>query len=157
MTSVSERDMEQNSPRVVVSALYEVISGPADEVRDWDRFRAMFIEGARIILASSRPDSDITVKTWSVEEFIREADRFYREEGFWEREISFRMERFGNISHIFSAYESFRGAREGEPVARGINSIQLLYDSGRWLIVSILFDHESRLNPIPDRYLRTPE
>jgi hypothetical protein len=150
-------DVEQGSPQEIVSALYEVISGPADEIRDWDRFRSMFIESARIILASSRPDSEVGLNSWSVEEFIEEADRFYREDGFWEREVSSRMEQFGKITHIFSTYESFRGTKGGAPVARGINSIQLLYDSGRWSIANILFDHESQLNPIPERYLSDTE
>ena len=34
----------------IIEALYDVISGPAGEARDWDRFRSLFIpEGARLI------------------------------------------------------------------------------------------------------------
>lgn len=35
------------SPAALANALYEVISGPADEPRDWDRFRDLFLPGAR--------------------------------------------------------------------------------------------------------------
>jgi hypothetical protein len=32
----------------LVSALYDVISGPAGKARDWDRFRALFLRGSMV-------------------------------------------------------------------------------------------------------------
>ena len=37
------------SPDAIMAATYEVISGPAGQQRDWDRFRSLFVPGARLI------------------------------------------------------------------------------------------------------------
>jgi len=74
-------------------------------------------------------------------------------DGFFEREIARRMETFGNIAHVFSTYESKHAAGDPAPFARGINSIQLLKDGGRWWIVTIYWDSEKAGNPIPSEYL----
>lgn len=54
MTTVDPGDVA--SPEAVVEALYEVISGPADEPRDWDRFRALFLPGARVMAFTTLDD-----------------------------------------------------------------------------------------------------
>ncbi len=41
-----------------VAALYDVISGPAGK-RDWDRFRSLFIPGARLIPTNPRPTGEV--------------------------------------------------------------------------------------------------
>ena len=33
----------------IIAALYDVISGPIGEKRDWDRFRSLFVPDARLI------------------------------------------------------------------------------------------------------------
>ena len=37
------------SPDAILAATYNVISGPAGQQRDWDRFRSLFVPGARLI------------------------------------------------------------------------------------------------------------
>src|SRR5271155_4746170 len=37
------------SPDAILAAVYEVISGPAGQLRDWDRFRSLYLPGARLI------------------------------------------------------------------------------------------------------------
>src|SRR5579863_2550134 len=37
------------SPDAILAATYDVISGPAGQQRDWDRFRSLFVPGARLI------------------------------------------------------------------------------------------------------------
>ncbi len=39
----------------ILSAVYDVISGPAGKKRDWDRMRSLFIPGARLIPTGPRP------------------------------------------------------------------------------------------------------
>ena len=46
-----------------------------------------------------------------------------------------------------------RGFREAEPFARGVNSIQLVRQDGRWWVVTILWDVERPDQPIPPPYL----
>src|SRR5271154_7616598 len=42
------------SPDAILAATYDVISGPAGQPRDWDRFRSLFLPGARLIPARAR-------------------------------------------------------------------------------------------------------
>jgi len=73
--------------------------------------------------------------------------------GFYEREVASRSERFSNIAHVWSTYESRHSAEESEPFSRGINSFQLAYDGDRWWVITILWDAEQPKSPIPEKYL----
>ncbi|PYS40548.1 MAG: hypothetical protein DMF71_13055, partial [Acidobacteria bacterium] len=75
--------------------------------------------------------------------------------GFFEREVSRRVEKFGNIAHVFSTYESRHKLDDAKPFARGINSIQLMNDGSRWWIVTIFWQSEDEKNPLPAEYLRS--
>lgn len=85
--------------------------------------------------------------------FIDAARDFYRESAFYEREIARRVERFGNIAHVFSTYESRVGSEDSDPVARGINSVQVVLSRDRWWIAHLVWDVASPGNPIPPEYL----
>ena len=146
------------SPEAAVAAVYAVISGPAEreQPRDWDRFRALFLPGARFLLTRwgdrRAGQQEDMLRQWDLEQFISVARMFYRESAFWEREIWRRTERFGNVAHVFSTYESCVGSPDSEPVARGINSFQLVRTAGRWWIASVAWDVEVEGNPIPEQY-----
>jgi len=137
-----------------VAALYDVISGPAGK-RDWDRFRSLFIPGARLIPTGSRPTGELGARVLTVEDYIQRASEFFDKQGFFEREASRQVERFGNIAHIFSTYESRHAKVDAKPFQRGINSIQLMYDGKRWWVVTIFWQAEDEKNPIPSMYLRS--
>jgi hypothetical protein len=72
---------------------------------------------------------------------------------FSEKEIGRKIDSFGKILHVFSSYETTMRIKDTIINRRGINSIQLFYDSGRWRISGILWDDERLDNPIPDRFL----
>jgi hypothetical protein len=138
----------------VVSALYELISGPAELERDWQAVRELFHPGARLIVAFTHADGRSELKEWTPDTFADEAaDDYRRRGGMWEREVASRVERFGSIAHVWSAYESRQGSAASKPFARGVNSVQLLRSHGRWCITCLVFDIEQPHNPIPDRYL----
>jgi hypothetical protein len=141
------------SPEHPILKLYELISGPADLERPWDEIASLFLPGARIRMELVEENESVRSLDWSVEEFAQEAAKHYREAGFWEREIAHKTDRFGNIAHIFSSYESRVGDPKSQPVARGINSVQVLYREGRWRIAGIIFHIEQPDAPIPERYL----
>ncbi len=136
----------------IIGALYGVISGPAGEERDWDRFRSLFLPGAHLVPSVVTPDGTIRYVVWAPEEYISRAGSQLEEVGFFESEVGRTTERFGNIAHAFSTYES-RVEGEDDPFQRGINSIQLFWDGSRWWIVNVLWDQERDDNPIPDEYL----
>ncbi len=78
-----------------ISALYDVISGPAGK-RDWDRFRSLFISGARLIPTGSRPTGEVGSRVLTVDDYVQRAGALFEKEGFFEREASRQVERFGN-------------------------------------------------------------
>jgi hypothetical protein len=144
-----------SSPEAVVSALYSLISGPAEFERDWTAVGDLFHPGSRLVVAFTHADGRSELKEWTPETFAREAAEDYRNRGgLWEREIASRVERFGSIAHVWSSYESQQGSPEAEPFARGINSVQLLQNQGRWWITSLVFDIEQPFNLIPTKYLK---
>jgi hypothetical protein len=140
----------------IVAALYDVISGPAGQKRDWDRMRSLFVPGARLIPTNPRPDSVGTIRMLTVEDYVTRIGPRLEEGGFFEKEIGRRTEQFGGIAHLFSSYESRRTAADPTPFARGINSIQAWNDGKRWWIVTIYWEGERPDNKIPARYLERP-
>lgn len=141
------------SPQECVTSLYHVISGPAEQDRNWDQLRKLFDPEARIRVALVKPDGSEEEGDWSVEDFIGLAKEEYRTAGFWEREVASEVVEYGNIAHSFSTYETRVGAIDREPMGRGINSVQLLRRDGDWKIVSLVFAIEQPDQPIPERYL----
>lgn len=148
------RPADVNSVDAILKTLYDVISGPAGARRDWDRFRSIMAPNARLMPTRPTPAGGATVSVWSADDYVNVAGAGLERSGFFEREIHRTTEAYGNILHVFSTYESRRTADLSEkPFARGINSIQLLRDGGRWWVVSIFWDAERPDNPIPAKYL----
>jgi hypothetical protein len=137
----------------IVAALYDTISGPAGKKRDWDRMRSLFVPGGRLMPAVGRPGGGAEVRLLDVEDYVTRAGPRLEGEGFFEREISRKVEAFGDIAHVFSTYESRHALADAAPFARGINSIQLLKDGARWWIVSVYWDSEAPDKPLPEKYL----
>lgn len=138
----------------MIAAVYEVISGPAGEPRDWERFRSLFVPGARLIPTRVAEDGSVTAVMLTPDDFVEASGPAIMENGFFEGEIGRVTEEFGHMAHAFSSYESKRSPDDAEPFQRGINSMQLLNDGERWWFVTIYWDAERTGTPIPERYLR---
>jgi hypothetical protein len=145
------RREDVSSPDAIIKAMYETISGPAGP-RNWYRERSLYVEGARLIPIGKRINKDGGLEIMSIEEWIEDAKAFLEENDFYETEIMRKMHCYGNIIQAFSTYES-RNDPDSKPIARGINSIQLLKKDGRWWIVTVMWDNESKDNPVPEEFL----
>ncbi len=140
------------SVSAIIKALYDSISFKQGETADWKKLRSLFIPDGRLLVPKrSLPDS----VSLTVEQFVErgkvvfQSDMF-RDKGFRETEIARREEAFGSIRHIFSAYEAVLSDIDDTVIGRGINSIQLLWESERWWVVSMVWDDERPDNPMPD-------
>ena len=153
--SKSEADpREVESIDAIITAAYDVISGPAGKKRDWDRERSLYYPGARLIPTAKPGANDgLAPQILDVEGFIARVEPYFAEHGFFEKEIARRTEQFGHIAQVWSTYESRYNADDPEPFIRGINTIQLFYDGDRWWIVNIYWQQESAEDPIPEEYL----
>jgi hypothetical protein len=123
----------------ILQTLYEVISGAAGQSRDWDRYRSLFIPGARLMPVVSIAGETSRVRFLSAEDYIRRVEPIFATEDFWERESSRKTETFGHIAHVLSYYDSFRRPNDA-PFESGANSLQLLHDGSRWWIVNIMWN-----------------
>ncbi len=150
------RPADVESVDAIVAALYDVISGPAGQKRDWDRFRSLFVPNARLIPTGRAQDGSGRHRVMTPDEYAAGSGPILERDGFFEREIGRKLERYGNIAHVMSAYDSKRTLADAAPFARGINSIQLWNDGKRWYVVTIFWESETAANPIPASYLRAP-
>ena len=137
----------------IIKATYDVISGPKNQERDWDRFRALFYTGARLIPSGKGQDGVIRAQTNGPDDYIKRSEPFLLKNGFFEQEIARKSEVFANLAHVFSTYEGRNNLDDEKPFLRGINSFQLLNDGKRWWILTIFWMAESKENPIPQEYL----
>ena len=138
------------SPDAIIKAMYALISGPAGK-RNWERLRSLFLEGARMIPIGKRVHRDGELQVMTVDEWIEDATQYLAESDFYESEIVRHDHRFGDMIQAFSTYEA-RKSPDSQPFARGINSIQLVQNQKRWWIVTVMWDNESRDNPIPGEF-----
>jgi hypothetical protein len=138
----------------ILHAAYDTISGPAGQQRDWTRFRSLFVSGARLIPVVSDPKGGFTTMLFSPDEYVERGDPYFQKNGFFEREVARRTERFASMAQVFSTYESRHGAADPKPFARGINSFQLMNDGHRWWIVTVFWQAETSDSPIPKEYLQ---
>jgi hypothetical protein len=123
----------------ILHALYQVLSGAAGKARDWERYRSLFIDGARMIVVVAVAGEKPRVRLLTVEDYIRRVEPIFAVEDFWERETSRQTETFGRVAHVLSRYESLRDPN-GPPFEHGANSMQLFYDDSRWWVVSVMWN-----------------
>ncbi|WP_144409262.1 hypothetical protein [Pseudoxanthomonas suwonensis] len=144
--NASPRDWE--SPEAIVHALYEVISADAGAGRDWDRYRALFLEGARMSVAV---DSAIGsgIMGMDPEELIAHTESAYTATGFHEIPLVTRVEQHGGLASVMSSFEIRLRRNDDKPLMRGLNHFQLLNDGERWWIVSNVGVIETPASPLP--------
>ncbi len=136
-----------------IESLYKVISGEKGEKRDWALFKFLFTPDAKLIPSGKNKAGIYKVRYMTPEDYIKTSGKWLVENGFFEKEISRNINTFGNITQVFSTYESFKSESDTKPFMRGINSIQLLNDGNRWWVINIYWAQESKENPIPKTYL----
>lgn len=125
-----------------VRGVYEVISGPPGQKRDFDRMRSLFASGAT--LKATGPNG---LRGGSLEDYISRNAAILEKDGFTEREIGRRVEIWGGLATAWSSYDG--RTADGSFHERGINSFQLVKIDGKWLVASILWQEETRDNPLP--------
>ncbi len=150
-----EKDYSQNVSSLdnTIKTLYSVISGDAREERDWNLFKHLFYPNAKLIPTGQNQEGKTIARYMTPDDYIKTSGKWLLENGFHEVELHRETHSFGNITQVFSTYESFRKKSDTKPFMRGINSIQLLNDGERWYIVNIFWSQESEKHPIPSEYL----
>src|SRR5476651_804873 len=58
------------SADAIIAALYDVISGPGEKARDWNRFYSLFTRGGRLVATGARADGRKFARTLTPEEYV---------------------------------------------------------------------------------------
>ena len=138
-----------------VDEMYAMISGPKGP-RDWSRQARCFHPAARQIRTSLDEIGRPVMKMMSLEQYARDTTPYFAANDFHEIEIGRRIDLFGNVAHVWSAYEARRAPDDAAPERRGINSIQLFRDADAgWRIVAMIWDNEREGVEIPGDLMAT--
>jgi len=156
-TPLSNSDIDHDLASIdgLLQALYEAVSFPSGGAPKWPRVRVLFTPEARLSRVAKTG-----IQGTTLDDLVDRVERAIAAGGlqaFCEREIARRTDVFGGIAQVFSTCE-----REFETVdtdgdhcvsVRGVNSIQLFRDRGRWWINAMLWTDEGEGVPLPAAYL----
>ncbi len=133
----------------IIAAYYDVVSGSSTDPWQFERDRYIHSKNAVI----TRLDENGKAESHALEsEYIPLALR--PKEDFFEKELKRTVTQFGNIAQVWSAFE-VRTDPEMVTNIRGLNSIQLHYENGRWYIDSWTCEMESDENTFVAHFLET--
>jgi hypothetical protein len=122
----------------LMRVFYEVISFPEGGEPDYARMASVFSEHARITRITPEGTDYLTLSGFrSMVEELVEVGAFT---SFYEHELARRVDAFGDLMHVASAYESKASPEAADHIERGINSLQLIRESGVWKILSLCWD-----------------
>ena len=136
-----------SEPERIPAALDAAITGPAD--KDRACMKALFIPEARMMFVSIGSDGAPSYRIETLDDWIARV----KARGhimLEEKQLKFRIERYGNITHLWSSYALYG---DGKQVARGINSIQAIKEASGWRVTGIMVQSESVTAPLPKEYL----
>tara|TARA_R110002073_G_scaffold8207_7_gene45943 strand:+ start:49722 stop:50213 length:492 start_codon:yes stop_codon:yes gene_type:complete len=155
ITNAQTKDYSQKVQSIdtTIKTLYTVISGEKGEARNWELFNYLFHKDAKLIPSGTNREGKTGARFLTPQGYIDSSGKWLVENGFFEKEIGRKTERFGNIAHAFSAYESFHSEKDTKPFMRGINSIQLLHDGSRWWILNVYWQQENEKQLIQKKYI----
>lgn len=125
-----------------IDEMYAMISGPTGP-RDWSRQANCFLPDARQVRTWVDDQGRPQKLSMTLAEYEANTTPFFAENDFYEVETKRRIDRFGNMAHVWSHYEARRTPDEEPPERRGINSIQLFKDPDQgWRIIHMIWDNE---------------
>lgn len=137
----------------VITELYNVISGPSGE-RDWVLFKSLFHSNATMGAIRVSNTGERNFVYFTPDEYISRNDGFFKTNDFYEKELGRKVNLFGGLAQVFTAYE-YRLNYNQKIKVRGVNCIQLIFEKERWFITSIVWEEESAKNKIPSDMINT--
>lgn len=141
------------SVEAIVTALYDVISGPAGKPRDWQRFRSLFYPGAQMMIIT-RAKTGLRTIPFTPEDYVTGNSEHFATHAFFEKELHRQVSGYGDLVNVQSAYEASE-APGGKVIARGVNSLQLFFDGQRWWVLNIAWtDEKTAGKPVPKDFIR---
>lgn len=140
----------------IIKAFYESISFSSGSQPNFRRFRTLFHPQG--MLVPPKVDKMIPVNVMDIELYIKNSVEDIvltgmERKGTIVREIARRTITFGNVTHIFSTFETKSKPDDLKSQQRGVYSIQIVKENSRWWIVSLVWETERQDMPLPKAYL----
>ena len=121
----------------IIDAYYDVISGSSQDPWQFERDKYIHSENAVI----TKLDENGNAQSHSLEaEYIPLV--ISPKQNFYEKELKRTISHFGNMAQVWSAFEIRTDPNIASGI-RGLNSIQLHFEKGRWWIDSWTCEMES--------------
>jgi hypothetical protein len=143
----------------IIGTLYQAVSFKSGQEPDWDLLRSLMMEDASFVMrrGDSRPILRATTEEF-IQFYLQDLDLYnMRETGFYEQVGGNTITRFNRIAHCLVVFEMRTDPESEVPVGRGVDSIQLVHDAGRWWVASIATEHERPGRLIPEEFLKKPK
>ena len=131
----------------IIKAYYDVNSGSSSDPWEFERDTYTHSKNAHIILLDENGKAEL-VKLEVLQNEFRMSER----KDSYEKELKRKVSQFGNIVQVWSAYE-IRYEPETITNKRGLVSIQLHYEKGRWWIDGWTNQDETDKNSIVTKFL----
>jgi hypothetical protein len=140
----SAMDAEAQQLDELMQIFYEVISFDDGSAPNWSQMASLFSSHARItrLTPEGIDYMDLASFRGMAEELI-EVGAFT---SFHEREIARRAERYGDVIHVASAYETKISPAAQDYLERGVNSLQWIREHDSWKIISLCWDVQAGVN-----------
>lgn len=126
--------------------MYEVISFPEGGEPDWERMKTVFHPQARFTRITPEGTDYFDLQSFQAMAMEMLDRGVYT--AFFEQEIARQAQIFGSLAHVLSAYETKRNPEALSCLARGVNSIQILWVGNFWQVQSLLWDEATPGNPL---------
>ena len=139
-------ESDVSSIDAIVTAYYEVISGPVGHIYDAERDRSLHAPQAIITRVNS---SGVLQRHDLATEQAPFTEPYAA--GLFETEIGRIVQQYGNLAQVWSTFE-IRNAPDGDVVSRGVTGMSLYYHEDRWWIASWSTQPEGD-EPLPEKYL----
>jgi hypothetical protein len=136
ITTIPARPEDVSTIDGIVTAYYDVISGPAGQPRQWDRDHTLYIPEIRFVEFSESKDGKNTAQSMTHQQFVDKAEAELGSSAFYEHEIHRITQRFGNAAHVFCTAE-LTAKLGGPAIGHSIDSLELFWDGQRWWITSV--------------------
>ena len=131
----------------IIKAYYDVNSGSSSDPWEFERDTYTHSKNAQIIFLDENGKAEFFKL-----EVLQNIQRMSEREDFYEKELKRKVSQFGNIAQVWSAYE-IRYEPETSTNKRGLVSIQLHYEKGRWWIDGWTNQDETDKNSLVTTFL----
>ncbi len=152
-TQKNDYKKDVKSVQNILDAYYDCISGPIGQKRDFNRFKNLFHPSVKFTFSYwNKEGTKASAMVFnSANEFIEKLD-YLDKKGFYEHEISNKIDEFSTVIQVFSTY-TYRVEDKSTEPKTGVTSYQIFYDGERYWIMSMFWNIESKNYKIPKKYL----